>query len=119
MTPQQQDARPFAATAWSWRITPTSTGDQSAYLSVEAKPADGKLISTDVPLQMVVNETLVAAAIRFLSANWQWIAGSLVLPSLLFLWSKFVGSKKQTSLRTPVQGPKQPRSEDRRPVKRQ
>ncbi|WP_354142020.1 hypothetical protein [Bradyrhizobium sp. RT11b] len=118
ITPQQQDARPLAASAWSWTITPTSSGDHSAYLSIEAKRAGGRLISAVIPLQIVVQESLVHAVIRFFSTNWQWVAGSLVIPGLIFLWGKFVGSKKQTPLRTPMQGPKQPRPKDRNPVKR-
>jgi hypothetical protein len=118
MSSERQDARTFGATAWSWRITPNGSGDQSAYVSIEAKRADGKVISTIVPLQLEVKEDWAHSVSRFLASSWQWIAGSLVIPGLIFLWGRIV-RKKQGPMEPPMLGPRQPRPQDRRPLKRQ
>ena len=67
------------------------------------KRADGKVISSVIPLQFVIQESVVQAIVRFVSANWQWIAGTVVIPGLVFLLSKLGGKKP-----VPSEQPQQP-----------
>jgi hypothetical protein len=108
LTPEHQPTKPFNASVWSWSIKPSASGERSAYLSIEAKRADGNVISSVVPLRFIVQENIVQAINRFVSANWQWIAGTLVIPGLVFLLSK-IGGKKPA----PSGQPQQPLPEKR------
>jgi hypothetical protein len=114
LTPEHQSMKPFKASIWSWMIKPTGSGERSAYLSIEVKRADGKVASSVVPLQLLVRENILQTIARFVSANWQWIAGTVVIPGLVFLWSK-LGGKKEVPPGKPQQSSSETRQQrDRR-----
>jgi hypothetical protein len=101
LSAEDQTVKPFSATSWAWMITPTGSGQRSLYLSIQAKRSDGTVISTIVPVQLTVEQGLVDLVNNFISKNWKWIAGTLVIPLIIFFWGRTFGGETKRSPATP------------------
>lgn len=97
LTVERQTVKPFNAGVWSWVVKPVGSGERSAYISIEAKRADGNVISSVFPLQITVEESFLQSSLHFISENWKWIAGTVVIPFAVFLWKKIGGDKPTSS----------------------
>jgi hypothetical protein len=73
-------------TRWTWEVTPTSDGDRTLELSLDAQlivdgqdtPRTIRTFTKDI----VVSITLPQRLGRFVTANWQWLWGAVLVPVL-------------------------------------
>jgi hypothetical protein len=96
LSADKQAMRPFKPGVWTWDIEPLSTGEHTAYLSIEAKRADGTVISSLIPIRIEVSQNLVRSSRKFAISNWQWIAGTLVIPLATFVWGRISGKNSNS-----------------------
>jgi hypothetical protein len=59
LTPEEQTLRPLQSRSWSWQLKPNSSGDQTLYVSGQAKRATGEQVSFVLHVQLVVEESYV------------------------------------------------------------
>jgi hypothetical protein len=96
LTPEEQTLKPPQPRSWSWLLKPDSSGEQTLYVSVQARKTTGEQVSAVVPVQLVVEESYVNRVTNFLSVNWQWIAGSIIIPLSKFVWSRVMRTREQS-----------------------
>lgn len=94
LTPEEQTLRPLQSRSWSWQLKPNDSGDQTLFVSGQAKRITGEPVSFVLRVQLVVEESYINRVINFLSANWQWIAGSIIIPLIAFAWSRVMRSRE-------------------------
>jgi hypothetical protein len=95
LTPEEQTLKPLQPRSWSWLLKPNSSGKQTLYISVQAKRTTGEQVSSVLPIALVVEESYVNRATNFLTTNWQWIAGTIIIPLSLFIWSRVMRARAQ------------------------
>ncbi len=90
LDPPSQVVSDTGFTQWAFNITPTARGDQTLSLaaSVEIRvPGMG----SEPHAFPVLNRTIHVDVdpVGFLEDNWQWFAGTIVVPLLILLWRSF------------------------------
>src|SRR5262245_47119320 len=95
LTPEEQTLKPLQPRSWSWLLKPSNSGEQTLYMSVQAKRTTGEQVSSVFPVALVVEESYLNRATNFLTTNWQWIAGSIIIPLSLFVWSRVIRAREQ------------------------
>ena len=87
-----QDLRAFLPTEWLWLVEPNRSGEMTAFVkfTVTGQGGDAK---QDVPflyqLNFRVQTNLWGSITGFIAGNWQWIAGTLVVPLSIYLFHAF------------------------------
>lgn len=87
-----QDLRAFPPTEWLWLVEPNRSGEMTAFVkfTITGQGGDAK---QDVPflyqLNFRVQTNLWGSITGFIAGNWQWIAGTLVVPLSIYLFHAF------------------------------
>ena len=100
VTPTRQPVSRAAPTEWRWNVRATEPGPQTLYLTLNAiLTVDGERFSRSVNVlnrTIEVEITAVQRATMFLEANWQWLAGTVVIPLAVWWWtSRKTGKRKR------------------------
>jgi hypothetical protein len=106
ITPLTQDRQLVSGegyTTWAWTVKPLEAGKHSLYLTVGSR---FKLSNHDEETQFKrlyerhidVEVDEMYEAKLFLSGNWQWLMGSLIIPLAGFVWHHWKRKPKTTTL---------------------
>ncbi len=94
LDPQDQIVTPDGYTQWDFDVTPTANGDQTLSLtaSVEiAVPGMGTQRRAFPVLTRTVH--VQVNPVSFLTDNWQWFAGTIIIPLALLGWQRLGKSR--------------------------
>jgi type II secretory pathway pseudopilin PulG len=92
ITPERQPVGRSGAVEWSWSVTPLEAGTQKLYLSVDAvvsirgQDATRAIRVLEQPIEVQI--TNVETVESFVEANWQWIAGTILIPLVVWAWNR-------------------------------
>jgi hypothetical protein len=86
LTTELQNVTPLRPSSWSWSVTEKDGGEKRFYISVSA--SNKRTFTRVIPITLEVADNYLGSLRSFLAQNWQWIAGTIVIPLTLFLWSK-------------------------------
>lgn len=70
-------------TQWRWRVTPSSYGPQQLHLSLSAHldlEGGGEFVIDSLDKVINVEITLTEQVTDYVTANWQWLWGTLIVP---------------------------------------
>ncbi|MCK9532887.1 MAG: hypothetical protein M0R77_20605 [Gammaproteobacteria bacterium] len=100
LTPQRQIIMGDQDTTWKWSLKPLSSGPGkevkitvTAIITVDGEKAE-RYLDTYVG-KVNVNITTKQRITKWLSANWEWAWGSLLIPIVGFAWAKYSKKKKK------------------------
>jgi hypothetical protein len=103
LTEEKQLLIPGSYTPWAWNIMPLQSGTQSLFLSVGTRfklPERGE----ETKFQPLYTRSITVQVDRiyegkeFVHNNWQWLAGTLVIPLAGFIWHHWKRKPRQTQL---------------------
>jgi hypothetical protein len=103
LTPVRQPVSRAAPTEWRWNVRANEAGRQTLHLTLNAiVTVDGERFPRSLNVlnrEIEVDITALQRAGMFVEANWQWLAGTIVIPLLLFWWTnrKGRGAKREGS----------------------
>jgi hypothetical protein len=103
LTPVRQPVSRAAPTEWRWTVRANEAGRQTLHLTINAiVTVDGERFPRSLNVlnrEIEVDITASQRAGMFVEANWQWLAGTIVIPLLLFWWTnrKGRGGKREGS----------------------
>lgn len=77
-------------TLWTWNVTPLTKGNNKLSLSVDVIVNDkSKNIKVyDGIIYVYSDETIISKIINFLTDNWEFIVGTILIPLLVYMYSK-------------------------------
>jgi hypothetical protein len=91
LTPIRQPVSRAAPTEWRWNVTANQTGKQTLHLTINAiVTVDGERFPRSLNVldrDIEVEITALQRATLFVERNWQWLAGTLILPFGAWLWA--------------------------------
>lgn len=78
-------------TVWTWNVTPLTKGNDQLSLIVDIVIDDkSKNIKVyDGVIYVYSNETVIDKITEFLLTNWEFIVGTILIPLIVYLYSKF------------------------------
>jgi hypothetical protein len=92
LTPVQQPVSRSAPTEWRWTVRAAQTGRHQLHLTINAiitiggerYPRSLDVLNRDIDVDITAGQRIG----MFLGTNWQWLAGTVVIPIVAWLWSK-------------------------------
>ncbi|HUK36611.1 MAG TPA: hypothetical protein VLV86_22000, partial [Vicinamibacterales bacterium] len=92
LTPRRQPVSRSAPTEWRWTVTAVQAGRHELHLTISAiisvdgerYPRSLNVLNRDIDVQVTARQRLG----MFLGSNWQWLLGTLVIPSAAWLWNR-------------------------------
>lgn len=91
LTVDLQGVRPLTPSSWSWLVTQKDAGDMTLYISVFGNSLSDKAVTLQtkvIPIKIQIGMNYLVATRTFLEGNWQWLAGTILIPLGLFAWRK-------------------------------
>ena len=99
LTPTRQPVSRAAPTEWRWNVTANETGTQTLHLTINAiVTVDGERFPRSLNVldrDIEVEITTMQLVGMFVGENWQWLAGTIVIPLALWLWTNRKGSTRK------------------------
>ena len=100
LTPHRQIIMGDQDTTWKWSLKPLSNGPNkeikitvTAIITIDGEKAE-RYLDTYIG-KVNVNITTKQRITKWLSANWEWAWGSLLIPIAGFAWAKYSKKKKK------------------------
>jgi hypothetical protein len=91
LTPARQPVSRSSPTEWRWDVKANQTGRQTLHLTINAiVTIDGERFARSLRVlnrDIVVEITPLQQAGRFITGNWQWLAGTIVIPLMMWVWA--------------------------------
>ena len=92
LTPVQQPVSRSAPTEWRWTVRAAQTGRHQLHLTINAIIAVGgeryprslDVLNRDIDVEITAGQRIG----MFLGTNWQWLAGTVVIPLAVWIWSQ-------------------------------
>jgi len=92
LTPVQQPVSRSASTEWRWTVRAAQTGRHQLHLTINAIIAVGgeryprslDVLNRDIDVEITAGQRIG----MFLGTNWQWLAGTVVIPLAVWIWSQ-------------------------------
>ncbi len=87
-------------TTWEWSIRPIKGGIHKLKMIVVIKGGD---FTKDIPVyedEIYIQNSSIFIVKNFISKNWQWLGGSIIIPLIIFFWKRREdkkGEKKKIS----------------------
>ncbi len=99
LTPTRQPVSRTAPTEWRWNVTANQTGTQTLHLTINAIvmvggerfPRSLNVLDRDIEVDI----TTLQRVGMFVGENWQWLAGTIVIPLALWLWTNRKGGTRK------------------------
>jgi hypothetical protein len=99
LTPTRQPVSRATPTEWRWNVTANDTGKHTLHLTINAIiVVDGERFPRSLNVlnrDIEVDITALQQVGLFVEGNWQWLAGTIVIPLALWLWTNRTGSKRK------------------------
>jgi hypothetical protein len=99
LTPPRQPVSRAAPTEWRWNVTANETGKQTLHLTINAiVTVDGERFPRSLNVldrDIEVDITAMQRLGMFVGNNWQWLAGTIVIPLALWLWTNRKGTQRK------------------------
>jgi hypothetical protein len=99
VTPTRQPVSRVAPTEWRWNVRANETGRHTLHLTLNAVvTVDGERFARVVNVLERGIEVEITPGQRvglFLEANWQWLAGTIVLPLAAWWWTNHRRRREQ------------------------
>ena len=91
LTPTRQPVSRAAPTEWRWTVRATETGKHTLNLTINAVvtvgnenfPRSLNVLNRDIDVYITAPQRVG----MFLSGNWQWLLGTIVIPLAVWLWT--------------------------------
>lgn len=91
LTPTRQPVSRSASTEWRWTVRAAETGRHSLNLTINAVvtvnnenfPRSLNVLNRDIDVYITAPQRVG----MFLSGNWQWLVGTVVIPLAVWLWT--------------------------------
>jgi len=92
LTPAQQPVSRSAPTEWRWTVRAAQTGRHQLHLTINAiitlagerYPRSLDVLNRDIDVEITAGQRIA----MFLGTNWQWLAGTVLIPLAVWLWSQ-------------------------------
>lgn len=92
LTPSRQPVSRAAPTEWRWNVRAAQTGTHALHLTINAViliAGESYPRSLDVLNRNIeVNITATQRVGMFIASNWQWLAGTVAIPLIAWLWGQ-------------------------------
>lgn len=75
-------------TSWEWSIRPIKSGFHKLKMIVVIKGDD---FTKDIPVyedEIYIQNSSIFIVKNFISKNWQWLGGSIIIPLIIFFWKR-------------------------------
>jgi hypothetical protein len=75
-------------TTWEWSVRPVKSGLHKLKMIVVIK---GEGFTKDIPVyedDIYIQSSTRFFVSQFVSKNWQWLAGSIIIPLIVFFWKR-------------------------------
>ena len=75
-------------TTWEWSVRPVKGGLHKLKMVVVIK---GENFTKDIPVyedEIYIQNSYIFVINNFVSKNWQWLCGSIIIPLIVFLWKR-------------------------------
>jgi hypothetical protein len=99
LTPTRQPVSRSAPTEWRWNVRANEAGKQTLHLTINAVVMmEGERFprSLDVLTREIeVEITALGRVGLFVQGNWQWLAGTVVIPVAVWLWTNRARSQRK------------------------
>jgi len=99
LTPTRQPVSRAAPTEWRWNARARESGKHDLHLTINAIiTVDGERFPRSLDVLKREIEVEITAPQRvalFVQANWQWLAGTIVIPMALWFWTSRRSSNKK------------------------
>lgn len=94
ITPTKQSLTPLVLSRWIWQVSSTKDDNQSFYLTMDGiNTKSGSDFHYIFPIKIDFKKTLIQRFWLFLVKNWQWFAGTILIPLMVFSWKRKYGSE--------------------------
>jgi hypothetical protein len=103
LTPARQPVSRSSPTEWRWDVKANQTGRQTLHLTINAiVTVDGERFARSLRVlnrDIVVEITPLQRAGRFITGNWQWLAGTVIIPFVMWAWASRSRSRRTARTR--------------------
>jgi hypothetical protein len=91
LTPERQPVGRAAPTEWRWNVRANESGSQTLHLTIDAiVTVDGErfprslnVLDRKIDVEITAGQQLA----MFVEGNWQWVAGTIVIPLAVWWWT--------------------------------
>lgn len=99
VTPNRQVVSRSATTEWRWRVRANEAGKHTLHLAINAVvsvdgerfPRSLSVLNRDIEVEIA----MVQQVGLFVQGNWQWLAGTIIIPVAVWLWTSRGSTKRK------------------------